>query len=137
MVSACRSRRHDVDSRRVSELLAEYRIPSAVSGVLHDGEIAEFAAGVNDITAGRSDDRHHLRVRLNEQDVDRAGPYAAASSLMVCPFVDAAGLVGDVEGLPHGSCRPRGLVPSGRNSPAIELESTSLVPGGRTRRSPP
>jgi CubicO group peptidase (beta-lactamase class C family) len=31
---------------RVTELLAEYGIPSAAIGVLHGGEIAEFAAGV-------------------------------------------------------------------------------------------
>jgi CubicO group peptidase (beta-lactamase class C family) len=34
---------------RVSELLAEYRIPSAVIGVLHDGEITDFAVGVKNL----------------------------------------------------------------------------------------
>lgn len=33
-------------------LLAEYHIPSAVIGVLHNGEITEFAAGVKDVTTG-------------------------------------------------------------------------------------
>ncbi|BCJ40784.1 serine hydrolase [Actinoplanes ianthinogenes] len=37
---------------RVGELLAEYRIPSAVLGVHHDGETAEFAVGVTDVTTG-------------------------------------------------------------------------------------
>ncbi|MEO3868325.1 serine hydrolase domain-containing protein [Nonomuraea sp. B12E4] len=31
---------------RVSELLAEYQIPSAAIGILHDGEITDFAVGV-------------------------------------------------------------------------------------------
>ncbi|MFD0886166.1 serine hydrolase domain-containing protein [Streptosporangium algeriense] len=35
---------------RVSELLTEYRIPSAVIGVLHDGEITDFAVGVKDVS---------------------------------------------------------------------------------------
>ncbi|MEV6138963.1 serine hydrolase domain-containing protein [Nocardia sp. NPDC051990] len=34
---------------RVAELLAEYAIPSAAIGVLHDGEIAEFAIGVKNV----------------------------------------------------------------------------------------
>lgn len=34
---------------RVAELLAEYRIPSAAIGVLHDGEITDFAVGVRDV----------------------------------------------------------------------------------------
>ena len=34
---------------RVSELLAEYRIPSAAIGVLHDGEISDFAIGVKNL----------------------------------------------------------------------------------------
>lgn len=36
----------------ISELLGEYRIPSAVVGILHNGEITEFAAGVRDVTTG-------------------------------------------------------------------------------------
>src|SRR5215467_9939521 len=35
---------------RVSELLAEYKIPSAAIGVLHDGEITDFAVGVKNVT---------------------------------------------------------------------------------------
>ncbi|MBB4914947.1 serine hydrolase [Streptosporangium saharense] len=35
---------------RVSELLAEYRIPSAVIGVLDDGGITDFAVGVRDVS---------------------------------------------------------------------------------------
>src|SRR5215472_16589950 len=35
---------------RVSELLSEYRIPSAAIGVLHDGEIADFAVGVKSVS---------------------------------------------------------------------------------------
>ncbi|MGI5487733.1 serine hydrolase domain-containing protein [Microtetraspora malaysiensis] len=35
---------------RVSELLAEYRIPSAAIGVLSDGEITDFAVGVKNIS---------------------------------------------------------------------------------------
>ena len=35
---------------RVSELLKEYRIPSAAIGVLQDGEIWDFAVGVRDVT---------------------------------------------------------------------------------------
>jgi CubicO group peptidase (beta-lactamase class C family) len=34
---------------RVGELLAEYGIPSAAIGVLHDGEFAEFAIGVKNV----------------------------------------------------------------------------------------
>jgi CubicO group peptidase (beta-lactamase class C family) len=34
---------------RVSELLSEYRIPSAAIGVLRDGEIADFAVGVKNL----------------------------------------------------------------------------------------
>lgn len=34
---------------RISELLSEYRIPSAVIGVLHDGEITDFATGVKNL----------------------------------------------------------------------------------------
>lgn len=34
---------------RVAELLAEYGIPSAAIGVLHDGELAEFAIGVKNV----------------------------------------------------------------------------------------
>ena len=34
---------------RVSELLAEYGIPSAAIGVLHDGEITDFAVGVKNV----------------------------------------------------------------------------------------
>jgi CubicO group peptidase (beta-lactamase class C family) len=37
---------------RVRELLAEYGIPSAVMGVLHDGEVTVFAAGVVDVSTG-------------------------------------------------------------------------------------
>jgi CubicO group peptidase (beta-lactamase class C family) len=37
---------------RVSELLAEYRIPSAAIGVLHDGEITEFTTGVRNVESG-------------------------------------------------------------------------------------
>lgn len=35
---------------RVSELLAEYSIPSAAIGILHDGEITDFAAGVKNVS---------------------------------------------------------------------------------------
>jgi hypothetical protein len=35
---------------RVSELLSEYRIPSTQIGILHDGEITDFAIGVKDVT---------------------------------------------------------------------------------------
>ena len=35
---------------RVSQLLEEYRIPGAAIGVLHGGEISEFAVGVRDVT---------------------------------------------------------------------------------------
>jgi CubicO group peptidase (beta-lactamase class C family) len=35
---------------RVSELLAEYRIPSAAIGVLHDGDITDFAVGVKNVS---------------------------------------------------------------------------------------
>lgn len=34
---------------RVTELLAEYGIPSAAIGVLHDGEVAEFAVGLKNV----------------------------------------------------------------------------------------
>ena len=34
---------------RVAELLARYGIPSAAIGVLHEGELAEFAVGVRDV----------------------------------------------------------------------------------------
>ena len=34
----------------VSELLSEYRIPSAAIGVLHDGEITDFAVGVKNLS---------------------------------------------------------------------------------------
>ena len=34
---------------RVAELLAEYGIPSAAIGVLHDGHLAEFAVGVRSV----------------------------------------------------------------------------------------
>ncbi|GAA4489997.1 serine hydrolase domain-containing protein [Actinoallomurus oryzae] len=37
---------------RVAELLAEYGIPSAAIGVLHDGELAELAVGVKDVRTG-------------------------------------------------------------------------------------
>jgi len=36
----------------ISELLAEYRVPSAAVGVLHDGEITEYAVGVRDVRTG-------------------------------------------------------------------------------------
>ncbi|WP_214324417.1 serine hydrolase [Nonomuraea sediminis] len=36
----------------ISDLLAEYRIPSAAIGVLHDGEITETAVGVKDVSTG-------------------------------------------------------------------------------------
>src|SRR5215831_7257266 len=35
---------------RVSELLSKYRIPSAAVGVLHDGEITDFAIGVKNLS---------------------------------------------------------------------------------------
>ncbi len=35
---------------RVSELLSEYLIPSAAIGVLHDGEITDFAVGVKNLS---------------------------------------------------------------------------------------
>ncbi|MFI6992854.1 serine hydrolase domain-containing protein [Nonomuraea wenchangensis] len=37
---------------RVSELLAEHRIPGATIAILRDGEITEFAAGVKDVSTG-------------------------------------------------------------------------------------
>lgn len=37
---------------RVSELLTEYRIPSAAIGVLHDGETTDFAVGVKNLSTG-------------------------------------------------------------------------------------
>lgn len=39
---------------RIAELLAEYRIPSAAIGVLHDGKITEFATGVTNVTTGEA-----------------------------------------------------------------------------------
>ena len=36
----------------ITELLAEYQIPSAAIGVLHNGEVTEFAAGVKDVATG-------------------------------------------------------------------------------------
>jgi CubicO group peptidase (beta-lactamase class C family) len=39
-------------SARVSELVNEYRIPSAVIGVLHDGAFTEFAVGVKNVSTG-------------------------------------------------------------------------------------
>ncbi|MFI6599491.1 serine hydrolase [Nonomuraea sp. NPDC050536] len=39
-----------MDVARISELLAEYQIPSAAIGILHDGEITEAAVGVKDVT---------------------------------------------------------------------------------------
>ena len=41
-----------IDTARVSELLAEYGVPSAVVGVLRDGKITECAVGVKDVTTG-------------------------------------------------------------------------------------
>ena len=38
----------------VAELLAEYGIPSAAIGVLHDGEIAELAVGVKNVETGQA-----------------------------------------------------------------------------------
>ncbi|GHE30802.1 serine hydrolase [Streptosporangium violaceochromogenes] len=35
---------------RISDLLAEYRIPSAAIGILRDGEITDFAVGVKDLS---------------------------------------------------------------------------------------
>ena len=35
---------------RVSELLSEYGIPSAAIGVLHDGDITDFAIGVRNLS---------------------------------------------------------------------------------------
>ncbi|QYC42000.1 D-alanyl-D-alanine carboxypeptidase precursor [Nonomuraea coxensis DSM 45129] len=37
---------------RVSELLAEYRIPSAVIGVLSGGQVTDFAVGVKNVSTG-------------------------------------------------------------------------------------
>lgn len=37
----------------VSELLAEYGVPSAAIGVLHDGQITDLAVGVADVTTGQ------------------------------------------------------------------------------------
>ncbi|MEV6930291.1 serine hydrolase [Dactylosporangium sp. NPDC051485] len=39
---------------RVAELLAGYGIPSAAVGVLHDGQIAEFAVGVKNVETGEA-----------------------------------------------------------------------------------
>lgn len=39
---------------RVAELLTEYGIPSAAVGVLHDGKIVEFAAGVKNVETGEA-----------------------------------------------------------------------------------
>jgi CubicO group peptidase (beta-lactamase class C family) len=36
----------------VSELLAEHQVPGATVGILHRGEITEFAVGVRDVTTG-------------------------------------------------------------------------------------
>lgn len=41
-----------IDTARLSALLAEYGIPSAVIGVLHDGKITELAVGVKNVTTG-------------------------------------------------------------------------------------
>ncbi|WP_067536248.1 serine hydrolase domain-containing protein [Nocardia crassostreae] len=42
----------DLDSvrGRLAELLAEYRIPSAALGVLHEGRVTELAVGIKDVT---------------------------------------------------------------------------------------
>ena len=62
---------------RVAELLAQYAIPSAAIGVLHDGELTELAVGVKNMeTQGTRDDGHRLPVRLHDQDVDRTGLHA-------------------------------------------------------------
>jgi CubicO group peptidase (beta-lactamase class C family) len=37
---------------QVAELLTEYGIPSAAIGVLHDGEVADFAVGVTNVSTG-------------------------------------------------------------------------------------
>jgi CubicO group peptidase (beta-lactamase class C family) len=37
----------------VSELLAQYGIPSAAIGVLHDGQVADFAVGVTNVSTGQ------------------------------------------------------------------------------------
>jgi CubicO group peptidase (beta-lactamase class C family) len=37
---------------RIGELLAEYQIPSAAIGVLHDGQITDFAIGVKNVSTG-------------------------------------------------------------------------------------
>ena len=41
-----------IDGALLAELLAEYRIPGATVGVLHDGEITELAVGTVDVTTG-------------------------------------------------------------------------------------
>lgn len=41
-----------IDADRVAELLAEYGIPSATIGVLHNGQITELSVGVADLTTG-------------------------------------------------------------------------------------
>jgi CubicO group peptidase (beta-lactamase class C family) len=41
-----------IDTARGSALLAEYGVPSAVIGVLHDGEITELPVGVRNVTTG-------------------------------------------------------------------------------------
>ena len=38
---------------RVAELLTQYRIPSAAIGVLADGEVADFAVGVTNVSTGQ------------------------------------------------------------------------------------
>lgn len=117
MLSACRSRRHDVDSRRVSECSRNTgsRVPSAAfcmtwTALALMQLVAEGAVRLDEPA------RAHLP-GFRVADGCCGGSRTTASSLMVCPFVDAAGLVGDVEGLPHGSCRPRGLVPKTGGTP--------------------
>jgi CubicO group peptidase (beta-lactamase class C family) len=39
---------------RVAELLAQYGIPSAAIGVLHDGNVVDFAVGVKDVETGEA-----------------------------------------------------------------------------------
>lgn len=40
---------HGIDGPRIQELLAEYGIPGAAIGILHDGQSTEFAVGVRNV----------------------------------------------------------------------------------------
>jgi hypothetical protein len=50
----------------VSELLSEYRIPSAAIGILHDADITDFALASRGCHGATRDERHYLPMRLHE-----------------------------------------------------------------------